>query len=230
MNAPALRALLPACLLWLLCLLPVAARAQGGVTLSMEFFYGDMKAADVTEALTFSADGREYELRNQATAVGLARLLYGDSTSRSRGVVDDTHGLLMTLYQEQRGKRDAQQAELKAGVLHLRRGEQTREEAMALPVFDHLSAVYRSYLKGEVVDGGFQYTNGWRLKEYEYANAGMETVSTGLGEVEAVLLVRESARGVRKIWLAPALDYLPVRLYVNDKGHEFTTVVKSVHR
>lgn len=208
----------------------VAPSPRTGVTLSLEFYYGEVKAADVTEVLTFSEDGSAYELSSDAIAVGLARLLYGDSSSHSSGVVDATHGLLMTRYQQTRGSRAPQQAVLEGGTLHLQRGEETREEAVTPPLFDHLSAVYRSYLLGRAAAGRIQYTNGWRLTEYEYVHGGSEVVETGMGEMEAVLLTRESARGVRKIWLAPQLDYLPVRLYVDDKGHEFTTIVQQVLR
>lgn len=201
------------------------------VTLSLEFFYGSTKVAEVTDALTLSPDRRHYQLKSHAAAVGLAKFLHGDSTFYSSGRVDKTHGLLMTLYTQQRGHRPPQRAELaENGQLLLQRGEETRSETVALPLFDYLSAVYRSYMLGRPAGGMLKFTNGWRLVDYDYIVQGSETVSTGMGDIEAVLISRTSSRGERKMWLAPSLGYLPVRLYVNDKGHEFTTVLKEVEK
>lgn len=213
-------------------LVPGGTALAQGVTLSLEFYYGETKVADVTEVLTLAPDGKSYELTSHAAAVGLAKLLHGDSSSSSRGRVDETHGLLMSVYQAARGNRPPQRAERQEGRLLLQRGDERREVAVSAdtPVFDHLTAIYRSHILGRPVAGVFQHTNGWRFKEYDYQIVGTETVDTGMGEMEAVLMTRESARGERKIWLAPALDYLPVRVYVNDKGHEFTTILKGVGR
>ena len=220
-------------MLFFCCLLFSAGAAAQEVTLQLEFFYGGTKVADVTDVLRVSesADGGAvYEIDSDARAVGLAKLLHGDTVRRSRGRVDAEYGLLMTMYYDKRGTRKEQQARLTEGRLFLQRGDEKREEAVQEPVFDYLTLLYRSYFLGAPIGGEVLFTNGWRLRNYDYREQGMETVATGMGEMEAVLLVRSSDRGDRKIWLAPSLGYLPVRAYVNDKGHEFTTVMQSVSR
>lgn len=209
-------------------LLSAAAVADEVAVLKMDFYYGGTKIADTTETLTF-ADGA-YEIKSHAAAVGLAKLLHGDVTLESRGVLDDEQGLRMTAYYQKRGRRSEQRARLSAAgdVLQLQRGDEAREEAVTLPVFDYLTAVYRSFAVGKPVGGTLAVTNGWRLRDYVYTVEGEETVETGMGDMKAVLLSRTSERGARKVWLAPALDYLPVRLYVNDKGHEFETIAQDV--
>lgn len=206
------------------------AASADGVTLRMDFYYGTIKAAEVQEVFNLSADGKTYEIESKGTAVGLAKVLYGDTWSYSSGYTDETHGLLMTVYAEQRGKRKPQRAELNGEQLLLQRGDEQRSETVAAPLFDYLSLVYRSYVLGEPTGGRFKFTNGWRLTDYDYELSGSETIQSDLGELETVLLIRRSERGERKIWLAPQLDYLPVRLYVNDKGHEFTTILRSVEK
>lgn len=212
----------------------VVAGGGSGVTLSFTFFYGETKIADVRDELTFAPDGeggREYRIESHAAAVGVAKLLHGDTRFESRGRVEAEEGLLMTLYAQARGRRAPQSARRQGGTLWLRRGEEVREERLGEgeALFDYLSAVYRAYALGRVAAGRVRYTDGWRLTEYEFEVRGRETVQTGLGEMEAVVVVRESERGVRKMWLAPALNYLPARLYVDEKGHEFTTVLQAVH-
>ena len=197
-------------------------------TLRMDFYYGGVHIADTTDVLTFSSDGA-YHIKSHATAIGLAKVLHGDVIIESNGVVDDDIGLRMTAYYEQRGRRKEQRAALATdgSLLRLQRGDETREEEATGAVFDYLTSVYRSYVKGAAVGGALMVTNGWRLREYEYEVVGEEKVQTGMGEVDAVLLRRESDRGERKVWLAPNLDYLPVRWYVDDKGHEFETIVRE---
>lgn len=196
---------------------------RGDVTLYMDFYYGDIKIADVTESLRFVGD--EYELNSMATAVGLAKVLHGDVISASRGKVDEQNGLLMTMYSAQRGRSAPKAAVLTGDILRLKRGEETREEIVSAPVFDYLSAVYRSYILGAPTGGTLWLTNGWRLREYIYTVEEEEIIETGMGEMRAVPLSRTSERGERKIWLAPELNYLPVRLYIDDKGHIFQTII-----
>ena len=207
-------------------LLPAAAEKQA--VLTMEMYYGDTKIADVRDQLQIGAD--HYEINSTAAAVGLAKILHGDSSFFSSGEVDSTHGLLMTVYQGNRGRRDPQQAVRMGDQLQLQRGEETRTEQLSEPLFDYLSAIYRSYALGTVAIGKLKFTNGWRLRDYDYVIEGEETVMTGMGEIATVVIRRDSERGARRIWLAPSLDYLPVRLYVDEKGHEFTMIVQSVEK
>ena len=98
------------------------------------------------------------------------------------------------------------------------KGEEKHKETTTEPVFDYLSILYQPYVEGQLLSGEFAVTNGSDLKQHTYEVAGKETLETGIGQIETVVIVRYSSRGARKIWFSPAHDYLPVRLYVDDKG------------
>ena len=137
----------------------------------------------------------------------------------------------MSRYEEQRGRRPLQVAEFdrESGVINLHKGEESRREAApAAPLLDYLTALYRSYALGRPVAARAFVTNGWRLAEYEYRVGEAETVETPLGEIVAVPVSRDSPRGRRVFWLAPERGYIPVKIYVDDKGHIFETLLTSI--
>ena len=212
----------------LLFFLVPSAFATEGVTLRFDFYYGETKIADVTETLDLSEAGDTYTLRSYSAAVGLAKLLHGDVRIESQGLVDEAQGLLMTLYHEDRkGKKRRARHDLDSGTLHLSEGEKARTEESTGAVFDYLTAIYRSYFLQAATGGQLPVTNGWRFKDYDYVVTGEETVDTAMGSLNAVVLSRHSDRGDRKVWLAPSLGYLPVRLLVDEKGHVFHTIIKE---
>lgn len=210
------------------CVLSAIATAQTptAVTLRFDFFYNDIKIANTTDTFMPAADGT-YTLRSHAASVGLAKLLHGDVNRESQGRLDEIHGLQMHRYSETRGKKKPQSAVFNevTDTLLLQRGDDNREEQTEAPLFDYLTALYRSYVLGRVVDGKTPTTNGWRLKTYNYTAGTAEDVQTGAGTMQAVPLRRHSERGERILWLAPALNFLPVRLHIDDKGHVFKLVL-----
>lgn len=200
------------------------------LTLYFDFFYNDIKAAAVTEVFTPQANG-DYTITSHAEAQGLAKLLYGDVSRASAGKIHPETGLQMRSYKEQRGRRPLQTAEFnrQAGVVNLQKGKETRAEvAPAMPLLDYLTALYRSYVLGRAVAGAAVVTNGWRLAEYEYKIGEAEPVETPLATMLAVPVSRDSPRGRRVFWLAPERGYIPIKIYVDDKGHIFETVLTGI--
>lgn len=205
-----------------------AANADG-ITLHFDFYYGGTKAADVTDVLTLSEDNNTYRLESYSEAVGLAAIFHGDVSLASSGEVNASDGLRTTMYYEKRGRREEQMAQRQTtGQWQFRRADEQRTEAVNEPLFDYLTAIYRSYILGAPSGGTLSFTDGWRLRDYVYTVIDEEEVETGMGKMNAILLTRDSKRGERKIWLAPSLNYLPVRLYVDEKGHILETVINSV--
>lgn len=210
---------------------PAAAGGAFGVTLYFDFLYNGLKVGEVTE--TFRADGAGgYELDSHAAASGLAAILYGDVRRHSRGRLDAALGLVPDFYEEQRGPRPRQAAEFDRarGVVTLRRGaDEVREEPLAGAAYDYLSAFYLSYVLGRPAAGTLAVTDGWRLKEYGYEWTGTEALRTPLGEFAAERVSRTDGK-TRIFWLAKELDYLPARVYVDDKGHVFESVLTGAAR
>ena len=202
------------------------------LTLRFDFYYNDIRAADVVEVFT-PQDGGGYTVESRAKAVGLAKLLYGDVVRKSAGRLDLENAGLKTLrYEEKRGKRARAvfMFDAENNVLRFQKGGETREEEIPDVVLtDYLTALYRPYVLQTVAAEKTAATNGWRLSFYEYAAGAPETVQTPLGEISAVPVSRESPRGERIFWLAPDLKYIPVKVFINDKGHKFTTVVTEIN-
>ena len=200
------------------------------VTLSFVFSYNGIKAAEVRDVFMPTADGG-YQIDSYAKAIGLAKILYGDIVRKSEGQLVDG-SLQMRRYWQQRGNKAARQADYDAAPrqLHLQKGDEKRAENVDddLPLLDYLTALYRPYAAGQVTAGKFAITDGWRLREYEYVVGALETITTPAGEFEAVSLRRDSPRGARIFWVAPQLHYLPVKIYIDDKGHVFETVLSAV--
>ena len=205
--------------------------SEFGAVLRFDFLYNGVKVGNVTETFEVDAKGG-YVLESHAAAVGLAKLLYGDVWRRSRGRLDPEVGFVPDHYEEKRGPRPRQEAvfDRARGVVALSRGEdEEREETMDGAVYDYLNALYLSYVLGAPLDGEIAVTDGWRLKLYGYQNAGEETVRTPAGKFRAARITRTDGKK-RIFWLAEELDYLPVRIYVDDKGHIFESVLVGAER
>lgn len=209
-----------------------SSRAGGwGVTLRYDFLYNGFKVGDVTEVFRADAGGG-YVLESHAAATGLAALLHGDVRRGGGGRLDSALGFIPEFYEEKRGPRPRQRAEFDRGrgVVILHRGEdERREERLGGAVYDYLSAVYLSYILGRPAGGTLAVTDGWRLKSYVYEDLGVENVRTPAGEFSAVRMSRADGK-TRIFWLAEELDYLPVRIYVDDKGHIFESVLTGAER
>jgi hypothetical protein len=69
---------------------------------------------------------------------------------------------------------------------------------------------------------------GGKLKTYEVAIDGMETISTPLGDIEAIKMTRQrDADSGRQttLWCAPSLRYLPIKLEHIEKDNSRLTAV-----
>lgn len=220
----AARLLIAAALCW------GASAAKGedkALTLYFDLSYNGIQVAEAKEVVSISGD--TYRIESFAAAQGLAKMLYGDVRRESAGAADAS-GLRMTLYSTQRGDRPRQMARRDSdGALHLSRGEESRTEEPQPPLFDYLTALYNPYVTGVPPEGFASVTDGWRLREYEYIIAPMEEVETPAGTFQAVPVRRESPRGPRIFWLAPDRDYIPIKVYVDDKGHAFETILTGIN-
>ena len=197
-----------------------------GATLRFDFLYNGTKVGDVTETFVVDESGG-YVLESHAAATGLAAILYGDVFRRSSGHLDAEFGFVPERYEEKRGRRPRQAAEFdrSRSALVLSRGEdESREEKLQGVVYDYLNALYLSHVMGRPTAGTLSVTNGWRLQSYGYENAGEETLQTPLGDLETIRISRTDGK-TRIFWLAKELDYLPVRIYVDDKGHIFESAL-----
>lgn len=77
----------------------------------------------------------------------------------------------------------------------------------------------------------YRIADDGELKSYDVRIGERETVSVDAGKFEAVRVVRQSEDGDKetRLWCAPALDYLPVKMTrIEDDEDEFTLELESV--
>lgn len=197
------------------------------IVIQSEFFYNNLHAADVTETLRLSK--KQYSINSTAKAVGLAKLLYGDIVRQSEGIIDAKHGLMTTLYFEnKKGKEQRAEYDIQSKQLRLKKQDNTKEITVEGQLYDYLTSIYQSHIMQKPSAGTLAITNGWRYKSYDFLIGKEETIETGLGAIKAIPITRESERGKRTVWVAPSQQFLVVRSYINDKGHVFETIVNSI--
>lgn len=109
--------------------------------------------------------------------------------------------------------------------LVLRSGDKLRQQPLLEPAWDPLSwqlALRRDLSAGDQTPGSryrYRITDGGEYKEYDFELVERVEVQVPAGDFEALLLERrfdESERRLTRVWLAPALDYLLVRLELAD--------------
>lgn len=76
----------------------------------------------------------------------------------------------------------------------------------------------------------FNIADGGKLKEYRFRQVGRETLELPAGTFETVKItkLRKNRKRETYIWCAPALNYLPVRIWQREKdGSEYQSDLES---
>jgi hypothetical protein len=79
-------------------------------------------------------------------------------------------------------------------------------------------------------DVAFNIADGGKLKEYRFRQVGRETLELPAGIFETVKItkLRKNRKRETYIWCAPALNYLPVRIWQREKdGSEYQSDLES---
>lgn len=100
-------------------------------------------------------------------------------------------------------------------------------------VQDKLS--YQLQLREDLIAGreelSYRIADGGRIKTYRFVRIGKETLTTAAGTFDCLRLQLERAEDQQQtlIWMAPALDYLTIRLLrVDASGREHFLNLKSI--
>jgi hypothetical protein len=106
---------------------------------------------------------------------------------------------------------------------------------LALPSGTQDSLSVQIELMREVAAGrspkGFWLIDDDEVKEYRYTREGTETLDTPLGKLETLRYRSEHAGSdrVTRLWLAPALSYLPIRAERSRAGKiDFSLVIREL--
>lgn len=180
------------------------------------------------EAVTrWQAGGGKYATTNQVKAALLGRIL----DTRSEGTID-AFGLAPSTFEEKRMRRSATSTEFdraartvrfeKGETAPLKGGEQDRSS-----VLWQLVSLARATPAKARPGSQWTFTVAGRrdLDQWTFRAVGQERISTGAGELNTLHIVRTPPADSREqqldIWLAPALEWYPVRLRFSDEDGEF---------
>lgn len=141
------------------------------------------------------------------------------------------------LYQRTGGKKDKYMQltfNWQANRLHIDDKKQPWSLPLEPNTLDKL--VYQLALMSDLADDkttfNYRIADGGKLKNYTIKIVDTETITTPLGEIEAVKLIRQRKAGKKRqttLWCAPALNYLPVQLeHIEKDGSKFTAVIKQL--
>lgn len=111
--------------------------------------------------------------------------------------------------------------------------ESTWSMPIQQPVYDKL--LYQIALMYDLSTDRPVYTyhiaDGGRMKEYQFETVDNEIITTPIGDLEAVKLIRHKDNRQKKtiLWCAPKLHYLPIRVdNYEDDGNMITALIKSI--
>ncbi len=189
----------------------------------------DKSAAGVTK-VTFSIDeNHRYTITSITQAKGLVSLFFGNLTQKSEGTVTD-NGLKPDFYTYQYGS-DAKKSQTAnfawdQNILHMHTAKGDTTAALAPGTQDFLSFMYQFMFTAPLDNMQITMTNGRRLRTYSYNFEGEEILSTKLGALNTVHLLKSSGDEEKtEIWLATDHQYLPVKIRKTEKDG---TVIEQI--
>lgn len=186
-------------------------------------------AAGITTVIfKIDVDGH-YSIISNTQAKGLASIFFGNLTQKSEGAVT-SNGLKPYSYSYQYGD-DAKKSQTanfnwsdNILSMHSSRGDSTAN--LLAGTQDFLSFMYQFMFTPPLDNMQITMTNGKRLRTYAYSFEGEETITTKMGELNTVHLLKSSGDEEKtEIWLASDYQYLPVRIRKTEKNG---TVIEQI--
>ena len=78
----------------------------------------------------------------------------------------------------------------------------------------------------------YQIADGGYLKDWAFKTVGKQTISTKLGQVEAIKVIRSDNRSKDRqttFYFAPSFDYLLVKMQHKEDGESYLLEIESLH-
>lgn len=198
---------------------------------------GSLRIGSSSIALTTDADGRyTYESSSTPTAL-VAWFLKDRLHETSRGSLSASGVVQPDEYHYQRsGGRKERREKLRFDWNHMTVENQLDDDhwKMDIPAgtLDKLVsqlAMMLALRQGET-DVAFNIADDGKLKEYRFRQVGHETLELPAGTFDTIKItkLRENRKRETYIWCAPALNYLPVRIWQREKdGSEYQSDLES---
>lgn len=186
-------------------------------------------AAGVTKIIFNIDENKRYSIISTTEAKGLVSLFFGDLIQKSEGTVTE-NGLKPDFYSYQYGndEKKSQTANFNwsNGVLHMHTYKGDSTANLVAGTQDFLSFMYQFMFAPALETMQITMTNGKRLRTYIYSFEGEETISTKLGELKTIHLLKGSSdEDKTEIWLAVDYQYLPVKIRKTEKDG---TVIEQI--
>ncbi len=201
------------------------------VTATYSLARNGQEMAQVVE--TFSQSKGKYQIESVTRAVGIYRVLTGDSIKLlSSGLVTKS-GLQPLHFEHHRGSRvdkrivaDFDWRKRQATFVH----DGNTETAPIPPgMQDRISLMYQfMFMPPTATVLAIDMTNGRKVTHYEYARSGEETLNTPAGTFRTVRFVRKREPGDdgTEVWLARDKFQIPVKVVIDeDKGGRMEQVL-----
>lgn len=222
---------------WLGLIGLLGGRAAAAVEVSLPLYEADYLSTYRFGILSFSAasrsaiswhpDSREYHYSTTVEAKGLAAIKYPDAVSDFSRLMLDCRGIVPLEHRRDDGsKEDSHDVLVRFDVDHARAqsryGGVDYEFELPPGTVDPQSlplAVMLDLMQGRA-PSTYSALDRDKLKTYEFTALGEEQLDTELGKL-ATLVFEEGRPGSsrsRKVWFAPELGYVPVRMEYRRKG------------
>ncbi len=195
----------------------------------------DTSAAGLTRVIFNIDKNGTYTISSTTQAKGLASLFFGTLIQKSEGTVTDK-GLVPSFYLYQYGsdKDKIQTARFvwsdSALQMHSAKGDKT--EILVAGTQDFLSFMYQFMFSPPTENTQVTMTNGKNLRTYTYSFEGEEVISTKLGELKTVHLLKSGSEEEKtELWLALDYQYLPVKIRKTEKdGSVIEQIATNIYK
>jgi len=185
------------------------------VDLAYKVFFGTQAFHIGSATYRFEHDARTYRVSTIAEAHGLAALFVrGQGRVESRGIINGEGLQPLELVVDKFNKRGSERASFdwETGIATLHEG---KTAPLELPTFDPLTLIWQFYFKPPTADThSFAIATTRRVNRVSVTRVRSESVEWTHGPVEAEVWHRTSDDGKTEayFWLAPALNYIPVKI------------------
>jgi hypothetical protein len=185
------------------------------VDLAYKVYFGSQDFHVGSATYRFEHDAGTYRVSTIGEARGLAALFVrGKGRVESRGIINDEGLQPLELVVDKFNKRGTERASFdwETGLATLHEGQTSPLE---LPTYDPLTLIWQFYFKPPAADRhSFAIATTRKVNRVTVTRVRTETVEWTHGPIEAEVWHRTSDDGKTEayVWLAPALNYLPVKI------------------
>lgn len=199
-----------------------------------EVEYKGRRVGESTQSLSYDDLADVYRFESTTSAKGLARLIRSRPViERSAFTVDEDGALRPLTFATEDGTRRGDDSysidfDWARHIARIDAADADRELPLTPGVLDR--GALQVALMLEVRDGvelaPHQLIDESEIETYAYTRDGQETIETPAGRHETVRIVQQRADSSRVtvIWLAPELEFLPVKIEQRRDGEALTTL------